>query len=144
ISLLSIAPLTAFAQPIPYLPSFMYSSSFVWFVSVIISAGSIIVLLIAANSLQKPTSFASLPVYLFFDLTIFVVFFILSISFFPTDVFGDKFPISTGSFTDLQNKTQWSLNIGGIPNSRNSSGLQIPIYVIVGGILGAYIRYLYI
>jgi hypothetical protein len=89
LSLLSVAPLTAFAQT-SGLDFSLHPSSYQWFLCVIVSAGSIIILLLAANSLQKPTSFASLPLYLFFDLTIFVVFFILSMSFFPTDFLEDN------------------------------------------------------
>jgi hypothetical protein len=143
ISLLSIAPLATFAQSIPSItiPSLPYQ----WLLFVIIAALSIVVLLMTTNQLQRPSSFASLPVYLFFSLTLFVIFDILAISFIPTAFFGgDSFPISTGPFTNPQNQTQWVLSIGGNIHNPNTSGLQIPIYVIIAGILGAYIRYLYI
>ncbi|MCA9826934.1 MAG: hypothetical protein KC444_00835 [Nitrosopumilus sp.] len=62
-------------------------------------------------------------------------------AFFPTEIFAD-FPISTIKFND-GNSTQWVLNIGGVTQTE-SSGIQIPIFVIILGILGAYIRYLYL
>jgi hypothetical protein len=146
-TLMSIAPSAAFAQTnASKTDPASISPSAIWFLFVALAAGSGIVLLMATNSLQKPTSFASLPIYLFFALTIFVVFFILSISSIPPSLFGEGFPISTtDSFPASQNQAaQWVLNIGGIPNTTPPSGLQIPIYVIIAGILGAYIRYLYI
>ena len=144
ISLLSFVLWVTFAGSI--IPSMTVPNlPYQWLLFVIIAALSIVVLLLAANSLKRPASFASLPVYQFFELTIFVVFFILSVSFIPTGFFGDEsFPISTGTFTNAQNQTQWVLSIGGNPNNPNTSGLLIPIYVIIAGILGAYIRYLYL
>jgi hypothetical protein len=142
---LCVAPLTAFAQSTLSNSSYTFPFPYQWFVFVIVAALSIIVLLMATNSLQTPTAFASLPIYLFFALTVFVVFDILSICFIPTPFFGSgSVPLSTGTFTNSQNQTQWVLNIGGDPSNPNTSGLQIPIYVIIAGILGAYIRYLYI
>jgi hypothetical protein len=38
---------------------------------------------------------------------------------------------------------QWMINIGGVRENNYKFGLQIPIYVVVFGIIGGYIRYLY-
>ena len=48
-------------------------------------------------------------------------------------------------FVNPENQTQWVINIGGSrDNVEDSLGLQIPLFVVVAGILGAYIRYLYL
>jgi len=65
----------------------------------------------------------------------------MSISLFPETLFQD-FPISTIKNT-TNDATHWVLNIGGVPTN-NSLGIQIPIFVIILGIIGAYIRYLYL
>jgi hypothetical protein len=38
---------------------------------------------------------------------------------------------------------EWIVNIGGHPNNNYADGINIPIYVVVFGIIGGYIRYLY-
>lgn len=38
---------------------------------------------------------------------------------------------------------QWAMNVGGNPGNNFGSGIQIPIYILVFGIAGGYIRYLY-
>ena len=38
---------------------------------------------------------------------------------------------------------QWMLNVGGTPRNSYSEGVQIPVYVVVFGIIGGYLRYLY-
>ena len=38
---------------------------------------------------------------------------------------------------------EWVLNIGGIQEDNFSQGIQIPIYVIIFGLIGGYLRYLY-
>ena len=68
----------------------------------------------------------------------------MSISFVPGSIFSESSPITTGPDQDSANQTQWTLNIGSVSGSTGISGLQIPIYVTVAGLLGAYIRYLYI
>ena len=115
-----------------------------WLVYVIVGSGSLVTLLLYTQRATTPSQFSNLPVYQFFVLSILVVCFILAISFFPTDLFGNTFPISTMLFIDQENQTQWVLNIGGLGESNvNSLGLQIPHYIVVAGVLGAYIRYLY-
>ena len=38
---------------------------------------------------------------------------------------------------------EWKFNIGGLPEDNYNNGLHIPIYVIIFGLIGSYIRYLY-
>jgi hypothetical protein len=37
----------------------------------------------------------------------------------------------------------WVFNIGGTPINGPMSGINIPVFVVLGGVLGGYIRYLY-
>ena len=84
-----------------------------------------------------------MPILVFGSLTAYVVCFTMAVSDLPDQLFHDQLsPISTRQ--DL-NKTQWVLNVGGVfENNNNPQGLQIPMYIIIAGILGAYIRYLYL
>lgn len=113
-----------------------------WLVTTILAITSIVIILLFTIRLDKPKNYSRLPVYIFFTLSTFAICLILSISFFPNELFSD-FPISTIKFKDDNNATQWVLNIGGVSQSE-SLGIQIPLFVIVLGILGAYIRYLYL
>lgn len=125
--------------------SLNFGSVFVWFIYLVIGAGFLIGVLIYALRSNHPEEFSKLPVLQFFAISAIVVSFILSISYIPPEIVGDieTFPISTEKFT-IDNSTQWMLNIGGIKSDDSKiGGLQIPIYIIVAGILGAYIRYLY-
>ena len=38
---------------------------------------------------------------------------------------------------------QWAMNVGGNPGNNFGSGIQVPIYILIFGIAGGYIRYLY-
>jgi hypothetical protein len=40
-------------------------------------------------------------------------------------------------------ESSWVLNVGGTQETNYTSGIQIPVYVIVFGLLGGYLRYLY-
>lgn len=64
------------------------------------------------------------------------------VGFLVTDKqFGIRSPIGI-VVKSTNNPDEWVLNIGGEPYSYNSS-LQIPIYVLVIGLVGGYLRYLY-
>lgn len=139
-----ITSLTNFAFGSETTINSMSYSSLLWFLDIMIGAGAVVVLLLYTQQIKMPRQFSKLPVYQFFTLSILAVCLILAVSFFPTDLFGTDIPISTMKFINTENKTEWVFNIGGIAeNQKNSLGIQIPIYVIIAGILGAYIRYLY-
>jgi hypothetical protein len=131
-----------------FLPSSQFSPYELWLLGLILEGTSITALLLIIGIwVNKASHFAVFSSYQFGFLTIFVIGHILTISFLPHELLGDQFPISTMLYTDSENRTQWVLNIGGPLqgiNPQNSLGIQIPIFVIVGGILGAYIRYLYL
>jgi len=40
-------------------------------------------------------------------------------------------------------QTQWYLNVGGNNEDNYKAGIQIPIYILIFGIIGGYVRYLY-
>jgi hypothetical protein len=50
---------------------------------------------------------------------------------------------STSNQTATSNIVEWALNIGGSPINNFSQGILIPIYVVVLGLVGGYLRYLY-
>jgi hypothetical protein len=52
-------------------------------------------------------------------------------------------PLEEQGVPQLENK-QWVLHIGGTQNNNYATGLSVPFYVIAFGILGGYLRYLYI
>ena len=118
---------------------------FPWSILLIIGGGALLFVLLFAALSKKPEHFAGLAIVQFFAISAIVVTFILAISYIPIDGIYPNFPITTGEMT-IQNQTQWMLNIGGVEKdeSQMQGGLQIPIYIIVAGILGSYIRYLYI
>lgn len=119
----------------------MIDYNFLWISVTILTIISIAIILIVTIRLKTPKSYSRLPVYIFFALSTFVICLILSIALFPNNLFSN-FPISTIQ-SENNNFTQWVLNIGGVTQSK-SSGIQIPLFVIVLGIVGAYIRYLYL
>lgn len=119
----------------------MINYDFFWLISIFFTIVSIVVILFITIKTDTPKRYSRLPVYIFLALSTFAIFLILSISLFPSNLFAD-FPISTIKVTS-DNATQWVLNIGGV-SQHESSGIQIPIFVIILGIIGAYIRYLYL
>jgi hypothetical protein len=128
----------------------------IWIIEVIIASVSVTALLIAINNFSKPVMFSKMPILAFVVLTIYAVFFTLAISNLPKFPFSDESPIST----HLDANGIWVLSVGGVSNTTNANtnvttdtntddpqdlqGLQIPMYIIIAGIFGAYIRYLYL
>jgi hypothetical protein len=110
-----------------------------WLAAAIIGPASIAVILILSHLAKKPDQFVRLPMYMFFSLSIFALCLIVVISFFPQQTDAENFPIA---MMKNYNGTQWVINVGGVKEA-NSTGIQIPVYIIVLGILGAYVRYLY-
>lgn len=51
--------------------------------------------------------------------------------------------IKAGPDNNTQTDNQWVLNIGGIASNNYSSGIQIPVNVVIFGIAGGYLRFLY-
>jgi hypothetical protein len=62
----------------------------------------------------------------------------------PTAPIG-LIPKPTGSY--VQNNTlagtEWMINIGGVQDDEYSAGIQVPVNVVIFGIGGAYLRFLY-
>jgi hypothetical protein len=95
-----------------------------------------------ANELSESTY----TVLRFIFLTIIVATLIIAFSL--TDVqISPNSPlgliIRTGNGNNTQFDNQWVVNIGGIAFNNYSSGIQIPISVVIFGILGGYLRFLY-
>jgi len=124
-----------------------------WFVYVGIGMAAFFILLLYTTVLEQPREYSTLPIFEFFALTILVVSLVLTVALYPIEIFPedviikrtiitDKMPVSTNDQPPQNNVTQWAITIGST-DDENTSGLQIPIYIIVAGSVGAYIRYLY-
>jgi len=126
---------------------------FNWFVYVGIGVAAFFILLLHTTVLEKPRDYAKLPIFEFFALTILMVSLVLAVVFYPTEILPNdaiiKKSIISYNVTETinnqpipQNVTQWAITVGTMDDKRKS-GFQIPIYIIVAGTVGAYIRYLY-
>lgn len=56
----------------------------------------------------------------------------------PLGLVKKEFPSVNGTVT-----SQWVINFGGTADDSYSSGVQVPTYILIFGIAGGYIRYLY-
>jgi hypothetical protein len=82
------------------------------------------------------------------------VFFMFALLFADTEI-GVNSPVglvrlSSGTVSQSggqnpmeRQETDWVINVGGNPNDNYRGGIQIPVWVVVFGILGGYFRYLY-
>jgi hypothetical protein len=84
--------------------------------------------------------------FILFSTFIFAIIFALSLA----DVaIGPNSPVGLVLKHPLDDNEQvskggeWIINIGGHPNNNYSDGIAIPVYVVVFGIIGGFIRYLY-
>src|SRR5437899_9240245 len=93
---------------------------------------------------KRPRQFSKLPYLHFFGLSLLTYCLIFCLSFFPNHLFGSDSPLGAIEAKDAHGHLQWVFNIGSVEGNDTSNGLQIPLYVIIAGILGAYIRYLYV
>jgi hypothetical protein len=115
-----------------------------WWLSVVgaaIGAGALLILLYMASKAKTPDQFSALPMYMFFCLTALAGSLILAIIFFPENLSGTVITVSR--MLQSNNGTQWVINIGGV-NQVDTLGIQIPIFILVLGTLGSYVRYLYL
>lgn len=117
----------------------------VWLGSIIVSGAAVIILLYHTIQRKKPDQFTKLPVYQFILLTTLLGCMIIALTFWPDMIF-DGTPLSKEIRIDNATKTgiettNYYFVIGG--NGKDKALLEIPYYVIIPGILGAYIRYLY-
>ena len=105
---------------------------------------AIVAILLHTARIEKPREFANLAIYQFFALSIIAISIIFSVAFFPEDIRGNDLPISRVLYIDDENRSQWVFSVGASTKGESTIGLQIPFYVIITGVLGAYIRYLYL
>jgi len=125
-----------------------------WFVYVGIGISAFVILLLYTRVLEKPRDYATLRIFEFFVLSILVVSMVLAVALLPMEIFPEKSVIKRMIMPVFENgdstgATQWAITIGSDGETTGSdgeelvSGIQIPIYIIVAGSIGAYIRYLY-
>jgi hypothetical protein len=105
-----------------------------------IAAGSTLWSLLIINSIERIRK-SKIGEILVFSLTSGTIFTIIMIFIFVTDDFGSNSPI--GLVKMSQGDGEWIINIGGNSLNGYTSGIQIPVYVFIFGILGGYLRYLY-
>jgi len=129
-----------------------------FFVYVGMGALAFFALLLHTMKLERPADFSRLHIWEFFALSVLAVSLVLGVVLFPETIFPDYVMIQKmqeqklGKFDEKcleRNSTngcptkEWVLSIGGIKKEGTASGLKIPIYLLVAGNVGAYIRYLY-
>ena len=122
-----------------------YYFEYNWFVYVGIGVFAFSFLLLNTTTYEKPRDFARLHVYEFLVLSVLVVSLVLSVVLFPVEIFPENMAVKKIAFeSDVKpNGTQWLIAIGDVTTKGESIGLQVPIYLIVAGISGAYLRYIY-
>jgi hypothetical protein len=83
-----------------------------------------------------------IQIFNFIFLSGYVVSILVSLAF--SDVaLGPNSPIGLVLKRSASGESTWVINVGGSQETNYTNGLQIPIYVIVFGVLGGYLRYLY-
>jgi len=122
-----------------------YYYEYNWFVYVGMGAFAFSFLLLNTTTFERPQDFARIHVYEFLALSVLVVSLVLSVVLFPVEIFPDDMAVKKILFESEKelNEKQWVIAIGDVTEKGKSIGLQVPIYLIVAGILGAYLRYIY-
>jgi hypothetical protein len=83
-----------------------------------------------------------IQIFNFIFLSGYVVSILVSLAF--SDVaLGPNSPIGLVLMRSAGGESTWVINVGGSQETNYTNGLQIPVYVIVFGVLGGYLRYLY-
>jgi hypothetical protein len=106
----------------------------------VIAASSTLWILLIINSIERIRK-RKIGEILVFILTSGTIFNIIMIFIFVTDDLGSNSPI--GLVKKSQGNGEWIINIGGSLLNGYTTGIQIPVYVFIFGILGGYLRYLY-
>ena len=124
-----------------------------WFVYVGFGALSVFALLMHTMTLERPFDFSRLRVFEFFAISVLLVSLGATVVFFPTHIFPDDMGVQKlQQEIEQENEnvtiSEWVLSIGGVEDKetgvqKGRTGLSVPIYVLVAGIAGAYIRYVY-
>ena len=130
---------------VPYKSYFIYQSEIVipYFSYIELIAGLVIV-----TSLSKTRNMPIGEILRFVFIS-GISLSILSTFVFIQDEFGRGSPLGLVRISTLTSDEppkigdQWIINIGGVPTDNYGMGIQIPIYVIIFGLAGGYLRYLY-
>ena len=117
-----------------------------WAWMFIISAISGIGLIYLIFKSGKVESFISFEILRFVCISGIILPIIVGLLFIDSE-WGTNSPISIvklyGVKTQEQLNNQWVIVIGGVKTDNYESGVFIPIYVIIFGMIGGYLRYLY-
>lgn len=113
----------------------------IWFGAISVGGAVVLALLYHTTKRNKPIQYSQLPVIQFILLTTLLGCMIAALTFWPDEIFRDT-PLSQEIRMDnATNTTNYYFVIGG--NGKDKALLEIPYYVIIPGMFGAYIRYLY-
>lgn len=113
----------------------------VWLGSIFVGGAVVLGLLYHTIQRKKPDQYSRLPVIQFILLTTLLGCMIAAITFWPNAIFEET-PLSKVIRADNSTDTiNYYFVIGG--NGKDKALLEIPYYVIIPGMFGAYIRYLY-
>jgi hypothetical protein len=95
------------------------------------------------NKSLSPNTYAVLR-FMFLSMiavTLMLAFALTDVQIAPISPFG--LVIKTSGGTNTMTDNQWVVNIGGITANNYSTGVQVPVSVIIFGIAGGYLRFLY-
>jgi hypothetical protein len=84
----------------------------------------------------------TIQIFNFIFLSGYVVSILVSLAFSDVDL-GPNSPVGLVLKRSAGGESTWVINVGGTQETNYTNGLQIPVYVIVFGVLGGYLRYLY-
>jgi hypothetical protein len=129
-----------FTVTYPYLTTWGIS----FFIALIATLGLIILIILSTKNIEF-TIFEVSRFICISGITLPIVFGLLFID----SEWGRNSPISVLKFYDTSNNNderlgnQWIVNIGGIKINNYQSGIFIPVFVIIFGLIGGYLRYLH-
>ena len=120
--------------------------STIWGWSFIISAVFGVGLIILILKSERIASFISFEIIRFVFISGIILPFLTGMTFIDSE-WGTNSPISIVKLYGVKNEeqlsNQWVMVVGGVRTDNYQSGVFIPLYVLIFGIIGGYLRYLY-
>lgn len=117
-----------------------------WGLSFAIAIFFVIVLVLLIMFSTKNIQFTTFEMYRFISISGITLPIIFGLIFIDSE-WGRNSPISIIKFIDDTNeeqlRNQWIINIGGIKFNNYQSGIFIPVFVLIFGLAGGYLRYLH-
>lgn len=118
----------------------------IWGLSFTITIFFVIVLIFLIMFSTRNISFTTFEMYRFISISGIILPIVFGLIFIDSE-WGRNSPISIIKFVDDSNekqlRNQWIINIGGIKFNNYQSGIFIPVFVLIFGLVGGYLRYLH-